>query len=82
MLGFRCQRLRPKRQTGVRRLVGGIILGAESLGAVVSLPEVLVLATMIGVGTEDWPLAMRIIGVVSEDWSLAMRTGVGDVVGR
>ena len=48
----------------------------------VSLPEVLVLATMIGVGTEDWPLAMRIIGVVSEDWSLAMRTGVGDVVGR
>ena len=48
--------------------MGGIILGAESLGAVVSLPEVLVLATMIGVGTEDWPLAMRIIGVGSEDW--------------
>ena len=62
--------------------MGGIILGAEVLGAVVSLPEVFILATMIGVGTEDWPLAMRIIGVVSEDWSLAMRTGVGDVVGR
>ena len=33
---------------------------------------------MIGVGTEDWPLAMRIIGVVSEDWSLAMRIGRGN----
>ena len=37
-----------------------------------------VLATMIGVGTEDWPLAMRIIGVGSEDWSLAMRIGRGN----
>ena len=58
--------------------MGAIILGAESLGAVFSLPEVFVLATMIGVFSEDWPLAMRIIGVGSEDWSLAMRSGRGN----
>ena len=33
---------------------------------------------MIGVGTEDWPLAMRITGAGSEDWSLAMRSGRGN----
>ena len=33
---------------------------------------------MIGVGSEDWPLAMRIIGVGSEDWPLAMRIGRGN----
>ena len=51
-----------------------LFLGRKVLGRWSVFPK-FVLATMIGVGTEDWPLAMRIIGVVSEDWSLAVRIG-------
>ena len=52
-------------------------MGRKVLGRWSVFPK-FVLATMIGVGTEDWPLAMRIIGVGSEDWSLAMRIGRGN----
>ena len=64
MPGFRCQRLSPKRQTGVRRLVvRGIILGPERLGTVVSLTP------KVRPGEHDWPLAMRMrIGRGNGGW--------------
>ena len=52
-----------------------VFLGRKVLGRW-SVFRKFVLATMIGFDTEDWPL--RIIGVGSEDWSLAMRIGRGN----